>query len=412
MNTKFNALRRPALTVIAAIVGLSGLLPAVFSATAAAAQMTTRGIKMSDSTPGATNVKYTLFFTPATNAAEIVIDFCSNDPIDGDVCDFAVDGTPNVSSATGTGVAVVGAVAPVHTLKITGLTLQAGVPFSTEISGITNPTATSSDTNTFYARIYTYATSGAAAYTVSPSSGTKPTSVGSPIDVGGAALSVAENIQITAKVMETLTFCTSGTDISGANYGGAGGDTSCAQATAPLITIGHGTPTQVLSADQVDNTPAYMQLSTNASTGAIVRMKNGNTCDGLSNDGGATCKIPSMNSSSTPAAIVPGTAAFGLFVAPSVTTASVTTSTGTITPDPVYNNGTNTTVQANTSAATTAFYGMDDSNVLSTYGSTIASCAGPISQVNSQLNFAATSALTTPAGIYTTNEILIATGTF
>jgi hypothetical protein len=51
-------------------------------------------------------------------------------------------------------------------------------------------------------------------------------------------------------------------------------------------------------------------------------------------------------------------------------------------------------------------------NVTTTYGDTIMSCAGPVSQVNNHLVFAATASLTTQAGIYTGNEVLIATGTF
>ncbi|MEO6761131.1 MAG: hypothetical protein ABI220_01995 [Candidatus Saccharimonadales bacterium] len=412
MNTRFNAIRRPVLTVIAAVVALSGLLPAVFDGTASAAQITSRSIEMSDSTPAATGVTYQLSFMPVVNAQEIIVDFCGNDPIDGDVCNFAANSVPNVAAATGTGVTAIGTGTPKHTIKITGLTITAGVQFTTTISGITNPTWNSSTTASFYARIYTYLTGTSTSYVPANVTGANPTVGGSPKDFGGAAMSTAQNVQITAKVMETLSFCTSGIDISGAGYGGVITNVNCSAATAPLITIGHGSPTQVLSADQIDSTPAYMQLSTNASAGAVIRMKNTHTCVGLSNDGGATCLIPSMNTVATPAAIVPGTAAFGMFVAPSKLTATVTTSTGTITPDAAYHTAGKDVPQSNTSTTSTAFYGMDDASVKSTYGSTIASCAGPISQVNSQLNFAATASLTTPAGVYSTNEILIATGTF
>ncbi|MBL8121257.1 hypothetical protein JNM87_00720, partial [Candidatus Saccharibacteria bacterium] len=48
----------------------------------------------------------------------------------------------------------------------------------------------------------------------------------------------------------------------------------------------------------------------------------------------------------------------------------------------------------------------------STYGDPIAASSAPVSRINNNLVFAATPSLTTPAGIYTGNEILIATGVF
>jgi hypothetical protein len=137
-----------------------------------------------------------------------------------------------------------------------------------------------------------------------------------------------------------------------------------------------------------------MQTSTNAQNGIIVRMKNSNSCGGLSNDGGTTCNIAPVGS--TAATINPGTAEFGLNVA------SSSGGIGTESPAAPY--------------STAGEYGMDNTsapdNVTSTYGSEIAFTSGAVSNVNNTLTFAATAANTTAAGIYTANMDLIATGTF
>lgn len=140
-------------------------------------------------------------------------------------------------------------------------------------------------------------------------------------------------------------------------------------------------------------------------------MRNSNTsCGGLSADSGATCAIPAINSgANTPVAPVAGTAAFGLFVSDSATN---TAGVGTVTPDARFNDG----VNENLAAPLTIFYGMDtttsNDNVQSTYGAKIASSTGPVYRVYNNLVFAATAAAATPAGIYTANLSLIATGTF
>jgi hypothetical protein len=51
-------------------------------------------------------------------------------------------------------------------------------------------------------------------------------------------------------------------------------------------------------------------------------------------------------------------------------------------------------------------------NVTSEFGSTLASSTGPTYLVDTNYVFAATAGLTTPAGIYSANLSMIATGTF
>ena len=73
-----------------------------------------------------------------------------------------------------------------------------------------------------------------------------------------------------------------------------------------------------------------------------------------------------------------------------------------------------------TSTPATDTVGFNDSSngswntkdLFSTYGSPIFTSAGPLNGINDTLEFAATAANTTPAGIYTANYVLVATGTF
>jgi hypothetical protein len=124
-----------------------------------------------------------------------------------------------------------------------------------------------------------------------------------------------------------------------------------------------------------------------------------------------------------------GAAAFGLFVNQYIPTSSVGT-VGTITPNGTYYDENHCGADsANTPCPLgngTTWYGMDSlstaanggtpasniGNVTSTFGSTVASSTGPVYHFDNEYQFAATAALTTPAGIYSANMSLIATGTF
>jgi hypothetical protein len=425
MTTKPLELKRGAYGLVAAVltvvVAAAGLLPGY----ASAAQMTTRSIKVSDSSKSGgaitsgvgsgTNVAAVVGFTvsnTATNIGGIVIDFCSNSPIIGDACTAPVGFNVNRSSTALSGQTNISGFAVNTTdTQDNRIILDNGTPAAPggaavsftlgdgSTNGFTNPTAN----GPLYARIYTY-TTGAAADAHDSDAPTGYT------DFGGIALSIQDYVNITARVQETITFCASADDISGAGINPLLVD--CSDATPPEVVIGHGGPPAILEANAVDRATVYTQMSTNATSGAVVRMRATNTCanGGLSSTGGAVCNIPSV-SSATPVAIAPGTAAFGLFVSGSATTVGVPTSSGTIDPDLGYHDN------AFADEVTPSLhYGMDTStvgdNVTTTYGDTIMSCAGPVSQVNNHLVFAATASLTTQAGIYTGNEVLIATGTF
>ncbi|MGB4967196.1 MAG: hypothetical protein WBO35_03255 [Candidatus Saccharimonadales bacterium] len=411
MNINRNVLSRATALVSAFALAVGVVVPALTSHVDAA-QLTSRSIKMSDSTPGATGVKYLVEFTTGSVAAqELVLEFCSDTPLIGATCQTTAGHIPTLGSATAPSGTVTNPAA--NQLHVTGLTIGASGVFSLEFSNITNPTYT----GTFFVRVLTFATGNHSGYTGGTTTGTY-------VDYGGIALSTVQQVTITARVMETLTFCVSGEPIDNVT---AGSDTvvrnGCVQAQTPSVDIGTGTP-RVLSASAVDRDSAWTQLSTNATGGAIIRMKATNTCAnaGLSSSGGAACNIPGIDGGgssdgSAAKAITAGTAAFGLFVNNSTATTGAAGSLGgVVVGDVNYHSG--TPLNANIADPANLHYGMDRQSgtgaqgVLTVYGDPIASSTGPVSQENNELVFAATASLTTPAGIYTGNEILIATGTF
>jgi len=98
--------------------------------------------------------------------------------------------------------------------------------------------------------------------------------------------------------------------------------------------------------------------------------------------------IPAVSPS--PGTITAGTAAYGLYMSAL---------------------GTGMTAAA-TYAGSGGDYGFNVGNIGSTYGDVIASSAGVLNNSVSAVTFGATASNTTPAGIYTATEELIATGTF
>lgn len=280
------------------------------------------------------------------------------------------------------------------------------------------PVATGPKGCTYYARIYTYGNNTYGTYA-------SPTSLGNDLDYGGIALSTTQIISITARVQEQLTFCISG---AGPSTWTTTSDCSDTQAAVvPALTLGHGAITKTLDATAVDSATAFSQLSTNATSGVVVRMRNSNLglptpCAGLSANA-TNCGIAAVASS--PVAITVGSqggiSAFGLFVWPNQLGTNGTFSGATCAPNSKYYDpahATFTTTNPETAAVSTtsgvsdAWFGNDSTNVTTTFGDAVTSCNGPVYRVNGYYTFAATAALTTPAGIYTANIDLIATGTF
>ncbi len=461
-------LRRVACLMLAALVAIAGM-PMLGSQHASAQQLSSRSIQMSDaSTSGNVNitsgvgsgvgVTYRVSFTSKVKANSIIIDFCKEDPIINDTCTAPA----GMSAASSTFVGVTGKVKAANNWSLTPAAGQlklnnttsgsstdsisqtgtALVPVNEaqvfDINGVTNPNLTACTvagvTNcTFYARIYTYANNTFGAYV-------SATNVGNNVvDYGGIALSTSTVITITARVQESLTFCVTAADPATWLAAGSGAANDCSAsevaAAPPALTLGHGSPTKVLDNNQADTASIWSQLSTNATSGAVINLVNSNvTCGGLSADNGATCAIPAVNGGAATAAAAnaietnAGTAAFGMFASDS--SPATGGGVGTIIPNGPYHTAghakqevpadpdtwygmdtTTTQVNGNTPATTPGNVKGPVSGVAS-FGSIVASTASPTFHINNKYIFAATASLLTPAGIYTANLSMIATGTF
>ena len=223
------------------------------------------------------------------------------------------------------------------------------------------------------------------------------TAPGNYVEYGGIALSTTRPITITAKVMETLSFCTSAANLTALG---------CAGATPPAISIGTGVNNDVIDYTAIYKRSAYSQVSTNASNGYAVYMRAHNTCGGgLSKDNGTTCGIPAINAGAASASLMAaGTAGFGVDVADG---SAVVGGTGS-------NTAGGTATRWNPGTADN--YIMDEvtatDNVKYTYGSKIIESAGQANSVTNAYEFAATASPVTPAGIYTQAFSLIAVGVF
>jgi hypothetical protein len=410
------AAQRLMCVMVAALLLVAGL-PMFLPGYADAAQVTNRFIRMSDSAPSGTsittgvgsgtNVTYRVSFDATVAAGSMVIDFCTETPLMNAVCTrpTGMDTTPCAFAAV-TGEVSTGWTCTSTTNGqilfqwdgLTGAAIAAGTQ-TFDITGITNPSTTGS----FYGRITTYANTSQGTYA-------SPASAGNFVDFGGIALSTVTVITITARVQEQLTFCVSKANPTSWVTTNDCSDTVVAS-NPPAVVLGHNqNGILILDSSVVDTDTIHSQLSTNATNGAVVRMRNSNlSCGGLSADNGTSCPIPAHNggSGAGASALVAGTASFGLFVGAS---SLGTNGVGTLTPAAAYHNASHTTVPSD------VWFGMDNTtannNVTSTFGSTLCTTSGPIYRVNTAYTFAAAAALTTPAGIYTANLSMIATGTF
>lgn len=374
--------RRVGFSFGAILMMLGMIMPAALPTFASAASLLTgRSIQMSNSTASASAVTYKLTFTPSvaiTTGGGFYVDFCAESPIIG-------SSTCTVPTAMTTTTAVLGTVSSAGSLtattngrlKFTGSATIPAASDSYEFTTITN----TSTVGTFYARVYTYTSANLASYT-------NPGSIGTAQDAGGIALSATNAIGIAATVQETMTFCTT-TATPTAN---------CANSAALNLTLGTGTPSVLGTTTQTAG--GYMELSTNAVSGAQVTMTNSNNCGGLRRvtAGASTCDIAPTNTSN---ALTGGDGKFGLNVGASATVGG--TGSGSVTALAPY--------------STTNQYGMTytgvGTGVSSTYGDPIANTASnPSSNAYAPITFAANASNTTPAGYYQATMNLVATGTF
>lgn len=364
-------------------LALSGVL---LRGSVSAAQVTSRSIKMSSSAVSASSQTYSVSFTVATTGTiqGIVVDFCSNSPIVGDSCTATVGtNVPNLTASpavtVNSGLSGTWTAAQRNsnrTLTLTnasGGSVSSGTAVNFDITTVTNPSATGA----FYGRILTYTTTAGATTTYAPGS------EGSFVDYGGIALSTAAQLTITAKVMETLTFCvyTSGSNCAG----GTGSSLSLGDSNGVLI-----------SNTTVYTGTANFGVASNAQSGVKVRMK------GTTLTSGSFTIDPFGAGTSTSCVADSSTATVEQFGMRISTAGSGVTAAANPTEAASYN----------CASANHNFYTNATTGTGSTYGGVIASTSGATAESQSTMEFAAKAATTTEAGIYTTTLTFIATGTY
>lgn len=373
---------------VAALV-LATITPGLVPAFASAAQVTERSVALSSSSKQANDVTYSVTFKPVASAGAYAIEFCSNSPLINTACTApaGLDVTSPSTATSGFTVAQTTASAAAsdhNALAVTG-TLTAGVSSTVAIAGIDNPDAAGA----VYARIVTYANDTAAlAY--------GSTTLGSAIDQGAAAFSITDTVGVSGAVLETMTFCVSGAAI----------DPNCVDAddTPPTVKLGTQVgDSTVLSATELSTGSIYSQISTNAASGAVVNLKSNATgCGGLLRAGAPSeCDIAPADGTVADADF-DGQALFGIKVTGATSDA----------------NGAFGIVAASGYTASAFLLNFDSAatpttGVTSPYGDPVLDTAGaPANNKNAQITFGASVANNTPAGLYSADFSLIATGKF
>jgi hypothetical protein len=349
---------------------------------ALAAQVTQTYIEPSSSSAGSTHVNYDVNFSAVGAAGAFVIDFCSNSPVVGQPCEEPSGMSVNAASTTSTGFSI-GTVIDENTLVITGSMLPSS-QVSVQIEGITNP----EDVGTIYARIITYDTQqNAANY--------EPQTIGSGVvDTGSVAMAITGTIGVSGVVLESMIFCVSSANISA----------NCGDVSSPILILGEEMGDVIaLTPGVISEGNLFVQISTNASNGAVVRLKSSAVdCGGLIRAGEPDkCYIlPAQNLGIN---LSSNDAKFGVMTSEATDAAS--DSSGTL--QPVSGSG------YNNSTYTLNYTAGNISGVTSLYGDPFLDTNDqPANNKNMRLTFGASINNSTPAGTYSADIGLIAVGKF
>ncbi|MBN9397616.1 hypothetical protein J0I05_00150 [Candidatus Saccharibacteria bacterium] len=384
--------RRAAAVFAMSALLLATLLPGIVPAFASAATLTERSVELSSSSKGADGVNYTVGFTSVGAAKAVVLNFCSNTPLIEEACD-APGGFDISAATTSTGdfATTTGGANAANTLVLTG-TIAAASPISIELQGVHNPTAAAP----LYARILTYtgANTGEAGDNAKAYTATVP---GTTVDKGSAAISITDTIGVSGAVLESMTFCVAGSEFAQPNCG----DSSPLPPTLKLgETVNNIT---ALTPTAVSTGSIYTQLSTNAASGAVVNLKSSASCGGLVRAGATSCDIAlALNTD-----ITRGQAKFGVKTATASNPANAQggDSTGTY-------QAKSGSIYTPTAFALNYVAG-NATGVSSAFGDPFLDTDGaPVSNKNMALTFGASISNSTPAGLYSTDLSLIATGKF
>lgn len=334
---------------------------------------------LASASAAATSVSYSFQFTVNASAGAFVVDFCSNSPLVGTEC-VAPAGMSAASAAIATAGYTVAAT-DANTVTVTaGISPSAEVDFV--LSGVMNP----STSGLVYARITTYNSPSSASLYESSNLGS------GSVDGGTVAFSITDTIGVSGSVMESLTFCVSSAVV--------GAD--CSNVQRPVLKLGEqvGDMTALI-ASAVSEGVLYAQISTNAVGGAVVNLKSDTAnCGGLRRVGdGTACDIgPALNQG-----ITAGQALFGVKVASADDTGAA--------PSGIFR------------AVTGSLYGASQfafnyvtgnaTGVTSVFGDPFLDTGGaPANNKNVALTFGASVSNDTPAGLYSADVSLIASGKF
>ena len=356
-------------------------MASIFYGTVASAEVISeRSVQLSTASAAATNVSYAFEFTVNQPAEAFVVDFCSNAAQVEDDCTAPAGMTvaPTTIQTPGYTKTAVDA----NTLIVES-TLAASSKAVFTLEGVTNPSAS----GLVYARIVTYDTAAHAAAYQSNELG-----AGS-VDGGVIAFSITDTIGVTASVMESVTFCVSGKIIQ----------EDCTGVEKPVLSLGEkiGDVT-ALSPSTVSEGTIYAQLSTNAASGVTINLKSSTAgCGGLIRmEDPSACHIgPSLDTG-----VEAGKASFGVKVAAAADTGNAPTGILQAPVDSWY---------ATANRFSLHYVAGNASGITSVFGDPFLDTAGaPANNKNVALTFGASVANDTPAGAYSADLSLIATGKF
>lgn len=379
MNSLKISARRAGSVFAAAALVLATALPGL----ASAATVTERSVALSNSAPSAQNVTYNVSFNAGTTTTgAFAIDFCTTPEI-GTACTTPTDMT---IGTIGTDSAHTVTEVDDNTVKVVLDTpVNSGATVTVDIKGVNN----TSTVGPFYARIVTY-TDGTTNYGYQSATDLDGTSNDQdPLDDGTVAISIANGFGVNGAVLEQLTFCVSGEV-----------ETDCSAPTVPVVSLGtNGVLNNTAGADG----NVYSYIATNAVSGAVVNLKSSTTgCGGLLRDGAGTaaqrCGIAPLKTGV--ATIADNSAAFGA----KLTLTQPAGAAGQL--NLVGNWGANYYMNFDDD-------GTENTGVTSPYGDTIYNTNNaPTEFGGGQLSFNANTSNLTPAGNYSANFSMIATGKF
>jgi len=373
----FKLLKNRTVVIVAAF---AMLLSIVVPTLAQAAQVTERSIALSSSSVFAKNVTYTVKFTAAGAAGAFIVDFCTS-PLIGTPCVAPTGFTASAVESTSAGFTGENAL-DANTVRVTGA-IAATDLVSVDLTKIDNPTAVGA----IYARIVTYNNEGNADLYESEDLKT------GDVDQGSVAIAIRDTIGVQAAVLESMTFCVSKADITN--------EPGCANTTAPVLQLGQtvGSVTALVPGT-ISTGNLYTQISTNAAGGAVISLKSSTTgCGGLIRAGAPNCDIlPALKTG-----ISNSEAKFGVMTSDAVSTGGA--ANGVL--QPVAASGYNNSTYALNYASP------NTTGVTSTYGDPFLDTDGkPVNNKTMQLTFGVNVTNATPAGLYSADLGMIATGKF